>query len=314
MRLTRTLPQDFNGSMLVVLHLAQGGTSSLPQIIGRASRLPATHARDGEAIEPGRIYVAPPDNHLVVDAGAIRLNAGPKVNGHRPAIDPLFRSAAAAFGARTIGVVLSGTLDDGSAGLREIARAGGVVVVQDPGDATYPGMPTAAIASARPKHVLPVEEIGPLLVDLALQTVQDGGAMTDLEDTPDDETLIPPPPGIPAGFVCPECGGALWPEDDDGLSIFRCHVGHAYSTASFVAEHGAALEAALWTSYRTLQERAALARRLAERMRARGQVRSLQAFERQAEEALEHASVVRGVLLRLEPMEHETTAERGGER
>lgn len=295
------------------MHLAQGGTSSLPHILGRASRLPAAHARDGEGIEPGRIYIAPPDNHLVVEPGAIRLDGGPKVNGHRPAIDPLFRSAAAAFGPRTIGVVLSGTLDDGSAGLREIARAGGITVVQDPEDASYRGMPTAAIASASPQHVLPVDEIGPLLVDLVRLTVQDGGAMPDPEDPPDDETLPPPPPGIPTGFVCPACGGPLWAEDDDGLSIFHCHVGHAYSTASFVAEHGAALEAALWTSYRTLQERAALARRLAERMRARGQMRSLAAFERQADEALEHAAVVRGVLLRLEPMEDGAGADAGRE-
>ena len=302
-RLARTLPGDFDGSLLVVLHLAQGGTSSLPDILGRASQLPASHPRDGETIERGRIYVAPPDNHLVVDAGgAIHLDAGPRENGHRPAIDPLFRSVAAAFGPRAVGVVLSGTLDDGSAGLRAVTRAGGVAVVQDPEEATYRGMPAAAIAIARPQHVLPVAEIGPLLVDLASRTVQDEVAMPDPDPPPGEDTLSNEPPGMPTGFVCPECGGALWAEEDDGLSIFRCHVGHAYSTASFVAEHGAALEAALWTSYRTLQERAALARRLATRMRERGQARSAASFERQTDEALEHAAVVRGVLLKLEPM------------
>lgn len=138
----------------------------LPAILSRAGRLPATHAQDGEPIESGRIYVAPPDRHLLVDEGVLRLSQEPRENGHRPAVDPLFRTASLFFGSRTVGVVLSGTQDDGTAGLKELRRNGGLAVVQSPEDAMYAAMPKHAIDSAEPDHVLDIPGIVALLVEL----------------------------------------------------------------------------------------------------------------------------------------------------
>jgi len=161
------LPRDYPGALLVVLHVAPMGTSVLPRILTRAGSIPAAHAVDGESIEAGHIYVAPPDRHLLVSHGRVALGHGPKVNGHRPAIDPLFRTAAEAWGERAVGVVLSGALDDGAAGLRAIKRNGGRAFVQDPDDALYAGMPASAIALAEPDLVATARELGKTIARLA---------------------------------------------------------------------------------------------------------------------------------------------------
>jgi two-component system chemotaxis response regulator CheB len=141
----------------VVLHVSASGTSVLPQILSRHSALPVAFAEDGEELRRGQIYVAPPDFHALVDGHTIHLSDGPRENGHRPAIDPLFRSAALTAGARVIGVVLSGLLDDGADGLRAIKHSGGAAMVQDPGDALFAGMPNAAIAVAEPDRVVKID-------------------------------------------------------------------------------------------------------------------------------------------------------------
>jgi two-component system chemotaxis response regulator CheB len=160
------LPADLPAAVFVVLHVATG-RSILPDILARAGLLPAAHANDGEPIEHGRIYVAPPDRHLVIQEEMVSLADGPKENGHRPAVDPLFRSAAHACGARVIGVVLSGALDDGAAGLHAVKEHGGVALVQDPDDALYDSMPRAAIAHAHPHAVLPALELGRMIGKIA---------------------------------------------------------------------------------------------------------------------------------------------------
>ena len=142
-QLAHLLPGDFPGSIFVVLHLPAHGPSLMPQILTRRGKLPAAHPSDGEEILPGRIAIAPPDQNLLLEDGRMRLVRGPRENGHRPAVDPLFRSAALAYGRRVVGVVLSGTLDDGAAGLAAIKQRGGIAIVQDPSDAIYPGMPAA---------------------------------------------------------------------------------------------------------------------------------------------------------------------------
>jgi len=157
------LPPGLPAAVLVVLHLSPHGRSVLPSILARSSCLPAMHPSDGEKLQPGRIYVAPPDRHLALDDGRVRLTRNASENGHRPAIDVLFRSAARAYGSRVVGVVLTGNLDDGTAGLAAIKLCGGVAVVQDPREADYPAMPENAIANVDVDHVLPVAEIGPLL-------------------------------------------------------------------------------------------------------------------------------------------------------
>jgi two-component system chemotaxis response regulator CheB len=302
--LVAALPADFGAAVLVVLHLASGSTSVLPQILSRSGELPAAHAEDGEPVQPGRIYVAPPDSHLRVEDGVVALSAGPKENGYRPAIDPLFRSAAADYGPRAVGIVLSGALDDGSAGLLAIRLAGGTALVQSPDDALYPSMPNSAIAYARPQHVLPVAELGQRVVEIVDGAVENGGRSMAQDPQIDDPAPgdAPTPPGDLSSFVCPECGGAIWVETESGLARYSCHVGHAYSEATFVAEQGAALEAALWTSVRALRDRAALAGRLSERMRSRGHERSANRYDLEARDALDQARVVDGVLAQLDPL------------
>ena len=171
--LAEGLPPDLPASVLVALHLAPGVTSILPEILARAGRLPAVHPKDGEAYEKGKIYVAPPDHHLLVREGHLRLTRGARENLHRPAIDPLFRSAALAHGPRVIGVVLTGSLDDGTAGLSAVKRCGGTAVVQDPSDASHPSMPAAALKNVAVDHSVPLSEMAALLARLAGGAVED---------------------------------------------------------------------------------------------------------------------------------------------
>lgn len=174
--LAAALPPDLPASVLIVLHLSPGGPGLLPAILNRAGPLPAAHATDGEELRRGRIYVAPPDFHMLVADGRLRLARGPRENLHRPAIDALFRSAAAAWGPRVIGVVLTGALDDGTAGLGAIKRTGGVAVVQDPEEAAYPSMPRSALRNVRVDHCVPLAEIPPLLDQLSREPLADGPA------------------------------------------------------------------------------------------------------------------------------------------
>ncbi|MEA2684913.1 MAG: two-component system, chemotaxis family, protein-glutamate methylesterase/glutaminase [Actinomycetota bacterium] len=161
-------PDDLPAAVLVVLHVAAKGTSVLPDILSRRGPLPATHAVDGERLYCGRIYVAPPDRHITVDRGAVRLSPGPKDNGVRPSIDTLFRSAANAFGPDVVAAVLTGTLDDGTAGLIAVTNGGGITIAQDPEDAAFPGMPASAVRVARPDFVLPAADIAAAVVRAVL--------------------------------------------------------------------------------------------------------------------------------------------------
>jgi two-component system, chemotaxis family, protein-glutamate methylesterase/glutaminase len=306
-RLAGSLPADLPAAVFVVLHLPSAGTSALPGILGRHGRLPVNHVKDGEPIEPGRIYVAPPDHHLLVRTGHVHLSRGPRENGHRPAVDPLFRSAAHEYATRVVGVVLSGALDDGTAGLVAIKSRGGVAVVQDPEDALYPGMPGSALQHVDVDHVLPAVAMGALLARLAAEPAAEppGPAPTDMEVEVEVEgfsleAMEGEHAGEPSGFSCPDCNGVLWGINDGGLQRFRCRVGHAWSPESLLTRQSESLEAALWIALRSLEERAALARRLAEPARRRGHRITATRFEEQAAEAQQAARVVRDLLLERE--------------
>ena len=299
-----SLPADLPAAVFVVLHVPSTGTSALPGILSRSGPLPAGHVKDGEPIEHGRIYVAPPDHHLLVVAGHVHLTRGPHENGHRPAVDPLFRSAAREYATRVVGVVLSGALDDGTAGLVAIKSQGGVTVVQDPEDALYPGMPASALEHAEVDHVLPAASIGALLARLATEPAGEptGPAPTVMKVEVDVErfsleAIEADHPGDPSGFSCPDCNGVLWAIQDGGMQRFRCRVGHAWSPESLLTRQSDSLEAALWIALRSLEERAALARRLAEPARRRGHRITATRFEEQATEAQQAARVVRELLL-----------------
>ncbi|HYV65077.1 MAG TPA: chemotaxis protein CheB, partial [Myxococcales bacterium] len=227
------LPRDLPAAILVVLHVAPDHKSILPRILTGAGPLPAKHAKDGESLEQGHIYVAPPDRHLVVDDGVVRLTRSPPEGGHRPAVDTLFRTAARFHGARVVGIVLSGALDDGTAGLVAVKQRGGVTVVQDPEEALCADMPRSALENVKVDHCLPTAQIAALIGKLAREKVELHSPIPPLLE---QETNIAldrrqegeTPPGEPSEFACPACGGVLNEVHDGHILRFRCRVGHAY--------------------------------------------------------------------------------------
>ncbi|MFL5274502.1 MAG: chemotaxis protein CheB [Anaeromyxobacteraceae bacterium] len=281
-RLVATLPADLPAAVAVVLHVAPGSASSIARILDRSGPLPATAAEDGAPLAPNRIVVAPPDRHLVVADGNARLVDGPRENGVRPGIDPLFRSAARERGPWVVGVVLSGTLDDGSAGLFAIRRVGGCAIVQSPDDALFPDMPLHALDLAGADHCVPVDEMGPILRRLVEARVE--GAMASKKEriTPAEGGTPGRPPGDPSAFSCPECGGVLWAAD--GMGRFECRTGHAFSPRSLGADQADKVEEALWGAIRAVEELAAMARRLEGRARERGANGTAERFASQAVE------------------------------
>jgi two-component system, chemotaxis family, protein-glutamate methylesterase/glutaminase len=302
--LAGSLPADIPAAVFVVLHLPATGTSALPDILGRHGPLPASHIKDGEPIEHGRIYVAPPDHHALLRSGHVHLTRGPRENGHRPAVDTLFRSAAREYATRVIGVVLSGALDDGTAGLLAIKSRGGIAVVQEAADALYPGMPGSALEHVQVDHVLAVASMGKLLAQLTAEQPGErpGPVSTGMNVEVEMagfslEAFEGEHPGEPSGFSCPDCNGVLWEIQTGQLQRYRCRVGHAWSPESLLTQKTEALEAALWIALRTLEERAALARRLAEPARRRGHSITATRFEEQATEAQHAARLVHNLLL-----------------
>jgi two-component system chemotaxis response regulator CheB len=305
LRVVRGLPSELPAALFVVLHLPAGSPSVLPELLERAGQLPATHAQHHEAIEHGRIYVAPPDRHLLLINGRVHVTPGPRENGHRPAIDPLFRTAARTYGRRVVGVVLSGALDDGTAGLAAIKLRGGLAVVQAPDDALFPSMPSNAMSNVAVDYVLPAEAIGTSLgrmvgqsredvpVPVPSATLEVEARMADLDrDAMHEEER----PGSPSVFACPECGGVLWEIDDGELMRFRCRVGHAYSPDTLGTKMTETLEDALWVALRALEEQAALAHRLARQAAERGQNLVASRFAERQDTAHQRAELIRQVL------------------
>ena len=304
-RIVAALPADLAAAVLVVVHFPPQATSVLPQILSRAGRLRAAHAIDGEPLQRGRIYVGPPDWHLCVEGEAVRLTQSARENGVRPCIDVLFRSAAASLGPRVIAVVLSGTLDDGTGGSLAVHARGGLVIVQDPADSLFPGMPESVIRNDTPDHVLPLDEIAPTLARLVREPAigqpradRPGGGWWRGASQPrvtamEKATELTGPPST---FMCPECSGALWELRDGAHLRFQCHVGHAYSVESMYSEQANDLEHALWVALRALKDRAALSRVLAERSAGRGQHALASRYSEQALAAEERAAVVRRVI------------------
>jgi two-component system chemotaxis response regulator CheB len=307
--LVRSLPEDFPHSVLVVLHVAPTGTSVLPAILSRACRLPVGAPADGDELRPGHVYVAPPDSHLVVEDSHLRLSQAPRENGHRPAIDPTMRTAASAYDGGTIGIVLSGSRDDGTAGLMAIKASGGTAIVQDPEEALYPAMPLSAIAHVEADAILPIGAMASWILNNNPTDGPPGSepAMPIEEPTHNPGTTVPGtssgnPPSSAAGegtrFTCPDCGGVLFERHEGALERFQCSVGHVFSIESLSSAQAEALEGALWAAVRSLEDRAALLMRLGDRARRTDHVRSAETFERQAEEALERAQTIREAIER----------------
>jgi two-component system, chemotaxis family, protein-glutamate methylesterase/glutaminase len=297
------LPARFPASVFIVLHLPQTGVSVLPKILNRAGKLPVLHAVNQDPIVPGHVYVAPPGFHLTLERDGMRVTRGARENGNRPAIDPLFRSAALAFGPRVAGVVLSGLLDDGTVGLREIKRAGGTAIVQDPADTPWPSMPQNALDHVAVDHCGSPAAIGDFLVSLlgaervapaghsdAERAVREVRVLTMHEDERDK-------PGEPSPYSCPECGGVLWELRDGEMLRFRCRVGHAYTSDVLLNDQSDTIERALWTALRALEEQGALKRRLAERARRQGNTATATHLDERARDLNDQAEQVRTLLL-----------------
>jgi two-component system, chemotaxis family, protein-glutamate methylesterase/glutaminase len=275
--------------LCVVMHVPATGRSLLAPILDRQTALVASVPSDGEPLRPGRLYVAPPDRHLTVGAGRLALGRGPKENGVRPAVDPLLRSLASAYGKHSVAVILSGALGDGSLGALAVKRAGGNVIVQDPEDASVPSMPEGAMATVGDVEVLTADQIGAAIQRLA------GSAPPTREEpvmTGGDEDR---PTGPPSGFTCPECHGPLWEVSEGEHARYRCRVGHAYSEDSMMLEQGSAVEAALWSALEALEERAEFLNRMAARYRER-RPQLHHRFAGAAEDARERALLIRSAL------------------
>jgi two-component system chemotaxis response regulator CheB len=244
--LVRQFKADIPASIFVVLHTGRDHHSMLPTILQRSCVLPVNHAIDGENIIHGRVYVAPPNRHLLIESGHVHLSAAPRENRTRPAINPLFRSAAMVYGHRVIGVVLSGTLDDGTAGLWEIKRQGGIAVVQQPEDAEFNQMPASALASVSVDYQVPIREMGGLLVSLIGHPVRSSRHRT--EDHVSQKTRL----------TCPDCHGPIERFQFGPIKEFKCRVGHAYSSENMLVAHEDAEERALWSAVESLEEGADL--------------------------------------------------------
>jgi two-component system, chemotaxis family, protein-glutamate methylesterase/glutaminase len=303
-RVIAELPVTLKACVLIVLHTSPDSGTLLPRIFQRSSRLPVMEAQDAMPLRNGRIYVANPGLHLLVEDGLIRVIPGPRENRHRPAIDPLFRSAATSHGAQAIGVILTGMLDDGTSGLMLLRARGGAAIVQKPSTAMFPSMPEHALAQVPDAHVVPLEKIAACISQLTEVELPEsvaktrraaGGAHHDraemvegMEQEKDSATN--------SGFSCPECGGVLREVDDNGFLRFRCRVGHAYTARVLASEQWIGIDTALWSALRALEESAALHRRMAER-----DVNNplAQAFEERAKNTEQNVKTLREFLVQL---------------
>ena len=271
--LVSELPSNLKACLFVVLHIGAHGLGVLPEILEKAGPLPASNAKDGEAIKEGHMYVAPPDYHLILERpGLVRISRGPRENGVRPAIDPLFRSAAYAFGPRVVGVILTGSLDDGTAGLWAIKMRGGTAIVQEPKEALAPSMPLSALKHVKVDFCLPLKEMAPLLVKLSHSSVPEKAPLPMPKGIETEVKIAKETNAMEAGIMewgkpsiysCPECHGVLLEKKEGSNLRFRCHTGHAYSLESLLAGLVDRTEENLWSAIRSFDETVLLMRRMA---------------------------------------------------
>jgi two-component system chemotaxis response regulator CheB len=310
--LVRALPKSLQAAIFIVVHTAPDSPGILHEILAYEGGLPSVSARDWEEIRMGRIYVAPPDRHLLLDSsGYTRLTKGPKENRFRPAVDPLFRSAARAFGPRVVGVVLTGGLDDGTAGLLAIKQRGGLAVVQDPDDALVASMPLNAMKHVVVDYCLPLVEVAPLLVRLSAESSEEEGAYAVSEELDIEVNIAKEDKALDAGvmnlgepslFTCPECHGTLLQMKEGNFLRFRCHTGHAFSINSLLAELTENVEDTLWTAIRSMQESTMLMRHLAQHLSGNGEGAMAELFIQKAQEAERRADLVRQAVMGHEKM------------
>ena len=324
MNLARSLPDDFPAAVFAVLHIPPHSPSHLPEILSRSGPLPAVHPTDGETIRPGRIYVAPPDRHLLVETNRILIKNGPKENRMRPAVDALFRSAAYAFGSRVVGVVLTGVLDDGVSGLWTIKRRGGVTVAQTPADAEFPDMPANAIEHVEVDHTVPLAEMGALLAELVgkrapkkpkLPTKEDERLALEIQIAMHDNAFEMGimEMGEVTPFTCPECHGALVRLKEGAGERFRCHTGHAFTISALLAGLTQFNEEKLWEAMRGFEEAVMLLEHLGNYFKKERQAKSSRLFFAKAREMKSRAQIIHDSVLQSENLSTDIRRQGNGE-
>jgi len=311
--LVKTLPAEFPAPIFVVQHVAPDSPSILPQLLSHVSALPARHPQNGEVVQPGIIYVALPDHHLLLEDDRVLVTRGPKENRFRPSIDALFRSAAYTFGPRVIGVVLTGYLDDGTSGLWTVQHLGGVAIVQDPADAEQPAMPANALEFVAADYVVPLADLGPLLVRLTAEPAPERPALSAAAlDLLRIELTIAKQGGafelgiidhgLLTPFTCPDCHGALSQLIEGKLIRYRCHTGHAYTISALLGEVTASVESLLYQSMRGLEETKMLLHNLGMHFVAQQQPKVAELLFQKADQTGQQARVVHESILRQEAL------------
>ncbi len=309
-KLISSLPKDIDASFFIVWHMSSHVRGILPQALSKVSSIPVAHAVNFEPIKANRIYVAPPDHHLLLEDGLMRVTRGPKENHFRPALDPLFRSAAVSHGSRVIGIVLTGALDDGTAGLWTIKEYKGIAIVQDPKDAEVPSMPQHALANVDVDYSVPLSEMGALLADLV--TIEVDGA----DEKPKSHTksqfevdiAMEKDPGFgivdiasPSTYTCPECHGVLMSLKEGSRIRFRCHTGHAFSPESLLATINDSIENNIWSAIRSIQENVMLLNHMGDHFAENNNPKLAASFFKRAKSAEERIELLRKVVLRESP-------------
>ncbi|GAB4024922.1 chemotaxis protein CheB [Spirosoma koreense] len=316
--LVAALPSDLRASIFVVLHVSPHSPSFLPDILAAAGPLEAVHPRDGELIQPGRIYVAPPDHHMLIEFDQVIVKKGPKENRFRPSIDALFRSAAYTYGTRVIGVVLTGMLDDGTSGMWSIKRLGGACIVQEPDDAMYNSMPNSVLDYVDVDYALPLDQIAPLLSRLSTETVL---SREDL--SPEEQELMETEINIAAqdnafelGMIdmgeltpltCPECNGSLVSIREGKLIRYRCHTGHAFTASSLLAETTKVVEESFWKAVRSLEETVILLEQSGKQFAEGGNEEAAEQFFEKARETRERARMTHEFAFQTEKFSGDST-------
>ncbi len=316
-KLVKGLPKDLAAAVFVVWHLPANAHGVLPSVLEKAGVLPAAHGVDGEEIMPGRIYVAPPDHHLLIEENRVRVTKGPKENRFRPAVDTLFRSAAYSCGTRVIGVILSGALDDGTAGLWTIKHRGGTAIVQEPSDAEFPSMPEAALRQVDVDYCVPVSEMPDLLIRLTGEQISEEReiGMDENKKTGIEVRIAAAESAFEVGvmslgdispFTCPDCHGVLIKIKDGKINRFRCHTGHAFSADTLLANITERIEDSMWSAMREMEESIMLLREMSRNFAESNHEQMAELFLQKAAEAENRVKLIRKVVL-----EHEQLSENG---
>ncbi|GAB3687420.1 chemotaxis protein CheB [Spirosoma flavus] len=300
--LVAVLPADFKASIFVVMHVSAHSPSYLPEILTTAGKLKAIHPKDGEPIQQGHIYIAPPDHHLLIEYDQVIVKKGPKENRFRPSIDALFRSAAYMHGPRVIGIVLTGLLDDGTSGMWTVKRLGGLTIVQEPDEALYPSMPDSVLNNVEVDHCVSIAEMGSLLNQLIEETVpgrpdvepdvrerMEAEVNIAAQDSAFEQGIIGM--GELTPLTCPECNGTLISIKEGKLIRYRCHTGHAFTASTLLAETTKVIEESFWKAVRSLEETVILLEQSGKQFAEGGNAEAAEQFISKAQETRERARI-----------------------